>query len=161
MGGDPGLTGPTRRRESVGPVGQHGSVGYRNTFISVAEDCRAGTGEVPPERGGAPTVAGVQYAMLAGAPGRWTQEDVLIASSPGVRGRTDLDDEELERLTEEYFRTPRACLRASPLPKTFGWGLHYDAEGRITLHAVGSESYARLSTDPSLTQLRAMRSKRA
>ena len=136
-------------------------MGYTDTFISVAEDCRATTGEVPPARaGGPPTVAAVQYAMLAADPGRWTQEDVLLASSPGVRGRADLGVDELERLRTEYFAQPRACLRASPLPKTLGWGLHYDHAGRITLHAVGSESYARLSADPGLTQLRAMRSRR-
>ena len=137
------------------------SVGYANTFIAVAEDCRARTGEVPRARGGSPTVAGIQYEMLAGAPGRWTQEDVLLASSPAVRGRADIGEEELARLRVEYFAQPRACLRASPLPKQYGWGLHYDAEGRITLHAVDSPEYARLSTDPGLQQLRAMRSSRA
>jgi len=136
-------------------------VGYTNTFIAVAEDCRATTGEVPTQRASGPTVASVQYAMLAATPGRWTQEDVLLASSPAVRGRQDLGEEELERLREEYFAQPRACLRASPLPKTYGWGLHYDTQGRITLHAAGSEEYSRLSADPSLTQLRAMRSSRA
>ncbi len=136
-------------------------MGYTDTFIAVAEDCRATTGEVPPDRGGGPTVAAVQYAMLAADPGRWTQEDVLLASAPGVRGRSDLGAEERERIRAEYFAQPRACLRASPLPKTLGWGLHFDGEGRITLHAVGSESYTRLSTDPGLTQLRAMRSKRS
>ncbi len=146
--------------ENVGPLGQHSAMGYTNTFIAVAEDCRAATGEVPPDRGGAPTVAGIQYAMLTADPGRWTQEDVLIASAPGIRGRTDVDAGELERLRAEYFAQPRACLRASPLPKTFGWGLHYDEAGRITLHAVDSDSYARLSRDPGLTQLRAMRSRR-
>lgn len=135
-------------------------MGYTNTFISVAEDCRATTGEVPADRSGGPTVAGVQHAMLAAQPGRWTQEDVLLASSPGVRGRADVDDEELERLREEYFAQPRACLRASPLPKSFGWGLHFDEAGRITLHGVDSESYVRLSTDLGLAQLRAMRSRR-
>lgn len=134
-------------------------VGYTNTFIAVAEDCRAVTGELPPERPGALTVARVQYTMLAAAPGRWTQEDVLLASSPQVRGR-NVDEDELARRREEYFSQPRACLRASPLPKTLGWGLHYDAEGRITLHAVDSSEYARLSSDPTLTQLRAMRSSR-
>jgi len=135
-------------------------VSYTNTFIAVAEDCRATTGEVPTERSGTPTVASAQYAMLAGAPGRWTQEDVVLASSAGVRGR-DIDEAERERLREEYFVQPRACLRASPLPKTLGWGLHYDAEGRITLHAVGSPEYAKWCSDPSVTQLRAMRSSRA
>lgn len=135
-------------------------MGYVNTFIAVAEDCRAATGEVPPERAGRATVAAIQYAMLVAAPGRWTQEDVQLASSLEVRGRDDLSKEELERLRQDYFARPRACLRASPLPKTFGWGLHYDAEGRITLHAVDSEEYARRSSDPALNQLRAMRSSR-
>jgi len=133
-----------------------GVVGYTNTFIAVAEDCRAATGEVPLARAGDPTVASAQYAMLA-APGRWTQEDVLLASSPQVRGQ-DIDGAELSGLRQEYFSQPRACLRASPLPKTFGWGLHYDADGRITLHAVDSPEYAQLGSDASLTQLRAMRS---
>ncbi len=106
-------------------------------------------------------MAASQYAMLVGAPGRWTQEDVQLASSPGIRGRDDLSNEDIEGLRREYFAGPRACLRASPLPKTFGWGLHYDAEGRITLHAVDSEDYARLSNDPALTQLGAMRSGRS
>jgi hypothetical protein len=136
-----------------------GIVGYKNTFIAAAEDCRATAGEVPPERASGPTVASVQYAMLAASPGRWTQEDVLLASSPHLRGR-DLSEVELSVLRKEYFMQPRACLRASPLPKTFGWGLHYDGEGRITMHAVDSPEYARLSSDPSLTQLRAMRSSR-
>ena len=136
-------------------------MGYANTFIAVAGDCRATTGEPAPARPGRPTVAQVQFAMLSGAPGRWTQEEVLFASSAGVRGRDDLTEEELKRLRVEYFAQPRACLRASPLPKTYGWGLHYDGAGRITLHAVDSPEYARLSTDPTLAQLRAMRSSRA
>ena len=135
-------------------------MGYTNTFISVAEDCPAVTGEVPRESRSGPTVAGVQYAMLSSAPGRWTQEDVLLGSSPQVRGR-EVAPDELARLRAEYFAQPRACLRASPLPKTYGWGLHFDAEGRVTLHAVDSPEYARLSRDPTLTQLRAMRSHRA
>lgn len=123
-------------------------MGYTDTFIAVAEDCRATTGEVPMPRTGGGTVASVQYEMLTGTPGRWTQEDVLFASSRhGVRRRDDIDDEVLERLRTEYFSEPVACLRASPLPKTFGWGLHYDANGRITLHAVGSSEYLRLSRD--------------
>lgn len=84
-----------------------------------------------------------------------------LASSPEVRGRHELGSEELQRLRQTYFPQPRGCLRASPLPKTFGCGLHYDAEGRTTLHAVDSGEYARLSSDPALDQLRALRSSRA
>lgn len=134
--------------------------GYVDTFIAVAEDCAAVAGEVPPTRSGTPTVAALQHARLTAEPGRWRQEDVLLACAPGVRGRDDLTEEELARLREEYFAQPRACLRASPLPKTYGCGLHYDDQGRITLHPVDSPEYTRLSRDPSLTQLRALRSSR-
>lgn len=56
-------------------------VGYTNTFIAIAEDCHAVTGQLPREGASGPTVARVQYDMLASSPGRWTQEDVLLASS--------------------------------------------------------------------------------
>jgi len=83
--------------------------------------------------------------MLAAATGRGTQKDVLLASSPQVRGH-DVSETELSRLREEYFTRPRACLRASPLPKIFGWGLHFDTDGRITLHAVDSPEHAHVSS---------------
>ncbi|MHB8449968.1 MAG: DUF6157 family protein [Mycobacteriales bacterium] len=134
-------------------------MGYATTFIVATEDCPT-TGEVPLERSSGRAVASTQYAMLAATPGRWTQEDVRFASSPQMRGRTDLRDEELERLREESFAQPRACLPASPLPKSFGWGRRHDFQGRITLHAVDSPEYARLRSDPALNQLRARRSSR-
>ena len=34
---------------------------YVNTFIEVAEDCPVLQAEIPPSRGGAPTVAGHQF----------------------------------------------------------------------------------------------------
>jgi hypothetical protein len=112
-------------------------------------------------------VAGLQHAMLTTRPGHYTQEEVLLASSPRLRARADVDaldqlpHEEVQRLLEECFTQPRACLRASPLGKTYGWGLHYDGQGRITAHAVDSDDYTRLSQDTSLIQLKAMRSRRA
>lgn len=147
------------RLPAVSIVSEDAVMGYSNTFIAVADDCPARTGRVPPARASGPTVAWVQYTMLALAPGRWTQEDVLWASSAQVRGG-ELDEAARDRARAEYFSIPRACLRASPLPKAFGWGLHYDSAGGITLHAVDSPEYARLSVDPSLQQLRAMRSSR-
>lgn len=98
-------------------------MGYVNTFIAVAEDCPATSGEVPPERARRATVATIQYAMLVPAPGRWTQEGVQWASSPEVRDHDDLSNEQLDRLRQDYFARPRACLRASPLPKKSGVGV--------------------------------------
>jgi len=52
-------------------------------------------------------------------------------------------------------------MRASPLGKRFGWGVHADGEGRIAIYAVDSKRYQALASDPELEQTRAMRSKRA
>lgn len=61
----------------------------------------------------------------------------------------------------EFFARPQACLRASPLPKTYGWGLHFDATGRVALYAVESPEYKRFIEDESISHLKAMRSRRA
>ena len=65
-------------------------------------------------------------------------------------------------LWEEFFGKPRACLRASMLPKKYGWGLHFDAEGRIALVPVESKEYRAFVQGKGVaTVLAAMRNKRA
>ncbi len=79
----------------------------------------AGTGE--------PTVAGVQHAMLTARPGRCTQEEVLLASSPEVRARratsSDVDADQ-EHLRAPPCRTdahPSGSSTASPTPWCAAW----------------------------------------
>jgi len=132
---------------------------YYDTFIAVAPDSTAPTGREP-ATGAKLSVARAQFELIASEPHRWTQEDVLVATSGALRGHDDLDEEERARLREEFLARPQACMRASPLPKTHGWGLLLDHEGRVALHGVGPPDYQRLSTDPGLTQLQAMASRR-
>lgn len=128
---------------------------YYDTFIAVAEDCPRDAG-TPPKSAARPSVAGTQYALVAQAPYTHDQNDVLFATS--VRGQ-DLDDAARAAARVAWFAKPQACFRASPLPKTHGWGVHADAEGRIALYGVETEEYRRLAADPALRQLRAMRSR--
>lgn len=127
--------------------------GYHDTLITVAPDSTAGGGVVP-ARG----VAAYQYALLAGHPYELTQVDVLFRTAhrdvPG-----DPDDLRAAHWAA-YFAQPRACLRASPLPKTHGWGLHFDAAGRVALVDVASAEYRQLMDDPRVKVVPAMRSAR-
>lgn len=123
---------------------------YRDTFTSVAPDCPATVAEVPPERA-TPSVARLQYEMLVDAPYRYTSDDVVHRTQGERRG--------IDRDT--FFSTGQACLRASPLVKRYGWGLHHDAEGRVALVPVESPEYAAFRADPSLQQNAGMRSARA
>jgi hypothetical protein len=133
------------------------NVNYVNTFIAVADDFPVEKAAIPPGREGKTSIADVQYAMLVEHPYRHRQDDILFASSAGVRGVADLKQGELAGLREAFFAKPQACLRTSPLAKRYGWGVHFDAEAA---YPVESDDYQRLHADASLHQLTAMRSKR-
>lgn len=125
----------------------------------MADDCPAACGIVPAEWGGRKTVALIQYELLAENPYRFTQEDVLFESY--VRHQQIPPEARGPALRAQFFARSQACLRASPLPKQYGWGLHFDPAGRVALCAVGTEEYRRFAADDGLTVLKAMRSKRA
>lgn len=131
---------------------------YYDTFIQVAEDCPVDRGEVPEAKGGKRTVPVIQYELIALHPYRYTQEDVLFESHAEHKGIPE-GDRPAER--ERFFAKPQVCLRASALGKRYGWGIHHDAEGRVALYPVESEEYRRFTSDANVTQLKAMRSKRA
>jgi Family of unknown function (DUF6157) len=133
-----------------------------NTFIRIAEDCPARTGEEPPLRAGNPTAARLQFQMIAKAPYKYTSDDVVFASSaPGRQLDAKATRKQRSLARSEFFSKGQACLRASGLGKRFGWGVHADAEGRVAIYAVDSERYQALARDPKIAQTRAMRSKRA
>ncbi len=133
------------------------STNYENTFISVAEDCSVTVAEIPLPRGGKPTVASIQFEMLNGNPYKHTSDDVSFLVY-AIKNGIERKDYSLART--EFFSKGQPCLRASPLTKRYGWGVHSDSEGRIAIFAVESKDYARLSKDKTLKQLKAIRSKR-
>lgn len=135
------------------------NLNYYNTFIEVAPDSAVAEGVVPTARGERKTIALIQYELLAPNPYRYTQEEVLFETYVRHKGipASELGDE----LRKAFFAKSQACLRASPLPKQFGWGLHFDSEGRVALYGVESEAYQRFLADEGLTKLKAMRSSRA
>jgi hypothetical protein len=135
-------------------------VSYRNTFIAVSADCK-GQGEVPPHKEGKLTAAEIQLELLARHPYRYTHDEALFESSTLMRENPDASPERKEELRAQFFAKPQACLRASALPKRYGWGLHFDAEGKGAAYPLDSEEYRRLASDLEVVQTRGMRSKRA
>ena len=135
-----------------------------DTFVVVAPDCPAAVGTEPTARGPNPTVAVVQYELLTAAPYTMTLEELIFATH--VR-RAGLSTEEAKARADEIrsalFARPHPCMRASPLPKRFGWGVHHDAEGRIAIHGVETDAYRRFA-DGSVEGVEivaAMRTRRA
>ena len=134
------------------------STNYFNTLIEVAEDCRAAAGAIPPEKGGKKTVANLQYEMLREHPYQYTSDDVLFAV---FATRKEIPQEEWDEQRARFFAKGQPCFRASPLPKTYGWGIHSNAEGKIAMLGVETAEYQKLVADEAVAKTKAMRSKRA
>ena len=133
------------------------STNYYRTFIQVAEDCPVEAGHVPPVKEGTPTVARLQYELLAGQPYLLSSDDLLFAVHAA---RNDLPPAEHAALREAFFARSQACLRSSPLAKRYGWGIHFDPVGRIALVGRETAEYERLANAWGTTQLKAMRNAR-
>ncbi|WP_447726665.1 DUF6157 family protein [Sphingomonas koreensis] len=121
---------------------------YRDTLITASPDTPV-TASVIPEK--PDSVAGAQYALLAGQSYALTSDDLLHAAHLARGGDKD-------RTT--FFAKPQACLRVSPLVKQFGWGIHHDGEGRIALVGMESDAYAQLVADPAVKKAPGMRRSR-
>lgn len=135
-----------------------GSTNYAETFIQVAGDCPVTVAEPPPAGGQPLTVAALQYALISAHPYEFTSDDVLFEVH-AIRHSIPVAQRAEARVA--FFAKSQACLRASPLAKRYGWGIHHDADGRVALVPLGSDEYQARATDPAVTQLTAMRSKRA
>ena len=128
---------------------------YENTLIEVADDCPAAGGEIPPMKGDGKTVAAMQYEMISKNPYKFTSDDVIFQV---FAERQDLTESELEEARKQFFSRGQACMRASPLTKRYGWGVHSDEDGKIALYACDSPEYKQLKED--LQTVKAMKSRR-
>lgn len=132
------------------------STNYTNTFIEVADDCKVESGVLPPTRE-TPTIARMQYDLIHNQPYHYTSDDLLFTVY-ATRNQLSADDLEAERA--RFFSKGQPCLRASPLGKTYSWGIHFDDESRIAIYSKGSPEYAQFQQDPTLNHLKAVRSSR-
>ena len=135
---------------------------YFNTFIAVAPDTSAQAGTVPPERNGKKSIAVLEYELIAAKPYALTQEEVQFAVHVQRQGISAAElKAKRAKLWQAFFAKPMACMRTSPLAKSYGWGLHFDPQGKVALVAIESSAYKELARNKSIEQTRAMRSKRA
>lgn len=130
---------------------------YENTFIAVADDCPATVAEVPPLKGDKKTVANIQFDMVKKNPYKFTSDDVVFNV---FAERNDLTEGELEEAREQFFSKGQPCLRASPLTKRYGWGVHNNADGKIAIYGRGTEEYEQFVKDSGLTVVKGMKSSR-
>src|SRR5438309_2338990 len=97
------------------------NMNYFNTFIQVAPDCLVHEAVVPTSKRGDKTIPQMEYELLTANPYALTQEELLFAVhvQRAAISKTELKARRAE-LWKEFFAKPRACLRASMLPKKYG-----------------------------------------
>ncbi|MFD2045039.1 DUF6157 family protein [Ornithinibacillus salinisoli] len=130
---------------------------YTNTFITTSEDSPVTSASVPLPRNHKPTIASIEYDLIRNNPYKYSQEDVQFNT---YVIKYQIDAKNVDELREQFFNKPKACFRASPLVKKYGWGIHYNAEGKVALYDVKSEHYNYLLKAADITNLKGMRSKR-
>ena len=133
---------------------QH-TTNYQNTFITIAEDSTATEGEIPPVKTDKKTVANIQFDMVSKHPYKFTSDDVLFQV---YAERKDLTEGEMEEARKDFFSKGQACLRASPLTKRYGWGIHHDQNGKIAMYGYGTREYEKFAEGEELKVVKAMKS---
>jgi hypothetical protein len=130
---------------------------YFDHFIEVAPDTKRTQGTKPPSRGDQRTIAEMQYEMIAKNPYGYTSDEVLFQV---FADRSGLVPEEYGPARERFFSKGQACLRASPLTKSYGFGIHSDSRGKIALYGMETPQYQKFLEDPKLKKEKAMKSSR-
>ncbi|MDR0473572.1 MAG: DUF6157 family protein [Treponema sp.] len=129
---------------------------YQNSFMEIADDCPAEKGEIPPVKKTGKTIACIQYDMLHNNPYKYTSDEILFQC---YAIKQKIQKKILTKLRGQFFSKGQACFRASPLTKLYGWGIHYDNEGKMALYGCETKEYKAFSKDKKLKLLKAVRSK--
>ena len=132
------------------------STNYFDVFIEVAEDTKATEGTVPPIRGEKKSVANYEYELVSNNPYKYTSDDIFFLV---YAMRNQLLDNKKERV--KFFSKGRPCFRASPLTKTYGWGVHSNSDGKVAVFGVGTHEYRKFLTDKKTATKKAMRNKKS
>lgn len=132
------------------------STNYFDTFIEVSDDTKASCGTRPPTKEKI-TVAEIQHELIINNPYKYTSDDILFQV---FAVKNDLTKAEFEQSREQFFLKGQSCLRTSPLAKIYGFGIHFDSDGKVAIYGMETPEYKKFIADRNLKKVKAMRSKR-
>ena len=131
---------------------------YYDTFILVADDCPAEEGIVPTvKEGKSKPIHAIQYSLISENPYKLTQEDILFMVYAERNTMSENDTE----ARNQFFEKQQPCLRTSSLSKKYGWGVHFNTEGKAALVGKSSKEYEEFSNIKGVKIIKALRNKRA
>jgi len=128
---------------------------YFDSFIEVADDCPVAIAEAPPQKV-EKTAVSIIFEMVRDHSYQYTSDELIFHVHALKKG---ISSNQTDKEKERFFARGQPCLRTSPLGKRYGWGIHFNSEGKVAIYAVESDEYKQFSTDKSIRHLKAMRSK--
>lgn len=128
---------------------------YFDKFIEVAEDTKSVVGKKPTSKNGNKTIAEMQYDLITKNPYKYTSDDIFFKI---YADRNDLTKAGYKQARQHFFSKGQPCFRASPLTKTYGFGIHCDNEGKVALYGMETEQYQKYLNDTKIKKVKAMRS---
>lgn len=140
---------------------------YTNTFIRIATDSTTEKAVVPTAKGDKKPQHLIQYELLTERPYAYNHDELTFEVYVRHKGISPAEvAAHHQELWDELLQKGHPCMRASALTKKYGWGAHYDAEGKIALYGCETPEYqhfldAATQAGSNLKVLNAMRSKRA
>ena len=79
----------------------------------------------------------MQYNHIKKNPYKYSSDDIIFMI---YAKRNNLK----EKNKELFFSKGQPCLRSSPLVKRYGWGIHFNSNGKIALVEQNSIEYSHL-----------------
>jgi hypothetical protein len=130
---------------------------YFNSFIEIALSSDVEKAEIPFFNGEDKTIAYMQFELISLYPYKYTSDELLFHI---FAVRNSIAESNLEESKLKFFSKGQPCLRSSPLSKRYGWGIHFNEDGKVAIYAFDSEEYQKYKNDNNLQHIKAMNSKR-
>ncbi len=126
---------------------------YTNCFIAVSPDTMAMVGAEPKPG----TIAAEHLRLLREAPYARTSDELMFEV---YAARNSIPEADRAMEWAAFQAKPMACLRASALVKSCGWGIHHDSHAKVAAFGVETDEYERLAARADLKHTSGMRRKR-
>jgi len=137
------------------------TVGYIDTLIKVAADCPVSKSEIPVARNKTKPAHLLQYELLIQKPYAYSHEELIYQVHVLQKEIPEsMLETESENIKAELFSKGHPCMRASSLTKRYGWGAHYNQDGKIAIYPMESAAYQTLIDSGKVKIVPAMKSKR-
>ena len=126
---------------------------YFDTFIEVSLDTKVREG-TPPHSRDKKTVAEIEYELIIENPYKYNSDEILFRV---YAERNNIPREEQEQARKQFFSMGQPCFRASPLAKSYGYGIHCNSEGKVAIYGIETAAYQNFLADTKIKKVKAMK----